>query len=193
MKEILYVEDSADDIRLLRAALGEEADRFVCCGDGESAWALFNPRRFPVVLVDLKLPNMTGVELIRRIRELSPDTIIHVVSSSPDPQLRAEAIACGATGVFEKPYRLVDYRLLMRQIATQAAAFERGRNANIMSSWMPKLGGVLAIIGVGLKKHPVTAPWSELVESIGVGILGFSVRQNNVTSEEAGAKPPSAK
>lgn len=56
-------------------------------------------------------------------------------------------------------------------------------------SWIPKIGSIIFIIGVALKKHvnPAWAFWSEPLESIGMLILGSSVRQNSVSSEQAGA------
>ena len=56
-----------------------------------------------------------------------------------------------------------------------------------MSSWLPKVGGVLTVVGFALKQHPLTLPWSELVTELGVGLVAFTARQNNVTSEQAGA------
>lgn len=57
-----------------------------------------------------------------------------------------------------------------------------------MKSWKTTLGGVLAIIGLALRKHPLTLPYSDMLEAIGIGLLGLSARDNNVTSESAGAK-----
>lgn len=59
-----------------------------------------------------------------------------------------------------------------------------------MTSITPKIGGIIALIGIALKKHPTTAPWSELVEAIGIAIVSGTVRQNNVTSEQVGLTKP---
>jgi hypothetical protein len=57
-------------------------------------------------------------------------------------------------------------------------------------NWIPKVGGIVYLIGVGIKKapSPSVSSWSDMVESIGVGLLAWYARQHNVTSEESGAK-----
>lgn len=58
-------------------------------------------------------------------------------------------------------------------------------------SWLPKLGGIIAAIGTALRLAPTkaVADWSPMLEALGLLILGQTVRQNNVSSEQAGAKP----
>jgi hypothetical protein len=58
-----------------------------------------------------------------------------------------------------------------------------------MKSWKTSLGAILAALGMGLKNHPKTAPWADVVQTIGIVLIGASARDNNVSSEEAGAKP----
>jgi hypothetical protein len=58
-----------------------------------------------------------------------------------------------------------------------------------MKSWKTSLGAILAAIGMGLKHNPQTAAWSDVVQTIGIVLIGASARDNNVSSEEAGAKP----
>ena len=58
-------------------------------------------------------------------------------------------------------------------------------------SWLPKLGGLIAAIGAALRLAPLekVSAWAPMIEALGLGILGLSVRQNNVSSEQAGAEP----
>lgn len=60
-------------------------------------------------------------------------------------------------------------------------------NTNLIGpSWAPKLGGILCIVGIGLKKHPSESFsfWSDILNAIGLLIMGWSARQNGVTSEQ---------
>jgi hypothetical protein len=58
-----------------------------------------------------------------------------------------------------------------------------------MKSWKTNLGGILAAVGIGLKHAPpAAAAWSDTVTAIGVAIIGFSARDNGVSSEQAGVK-----
>lgn len=54
-------------------------------------------------------------------------------------------------------------------------------------SWKTTVGGLLAAVGIALRQHPKTAPYADPVEVVGVILLGLAARDNNVTSEQAGA------
>lgn len=57
-----------------------------------------------------------------------------------------------------------------------------------MKSWKTSLGGILSATGIGLKQAPpAVSQWSDLVTIIGTLLLGLGARDNNVSSEEAGA------
>lgn len=56
-----------------------------------------------------------------------------------------------------------------------------------MTNWKTTLGGIIAAVGLACKHHPLTAPWSDFVTAIGVGILGLSARDFNKSSEQSGA------
>lgn len=57
-----------------------------------------------------------------------------------------------------------------------------------MTNWKTTLGGIIAVVGLACKHHPLTAQWSDFVTAIGVGILGLSARDFNKSSEQSGAK-----
>ncbi len=55
-------------------------------------------------------------------------------------------------------------------------------------SWKTTLGGILSATGLGLKNAPPNvAQWADLITILGTLLLGFSARDNNVSSEDAGA------
>ena len=62
-----------------------------------------------------------------------------------------------------------------------------------MKSWKTTLGGILAAVGISMKHDPRLAPYADVISAIGIALVGFSARDNNVTSEQAGAKQDEAK
>lgn len=57
-------------------------------------------------------------------------------------------------------------------------------------SWLPKIGAIISAIGLAIRKHPnvSVSAWADALEALGLGVIGLTVRQNNVSSEQAGAK-----
>ncbi len=75
-----------------------------------------------VLVLDLTLPDMTGLDVLRTVgRTGLPSTII-VVSGHLDPTAQAEALELGATACLEKPFRLAELQAALRVFASQPAS-----------------------------------------------------------------------
>lgn len=146
MKETLIIEDCADDLVLFKAAVGKQLGKYVCCMDGITAINLFsaNFERFDSIIVDLGLPGMSGLEVIRKIRTISKEVSIFVLTGLEDPILRREAILAGATSFSRKPCLLEDYQMLVNQVLAIKTSYNRGKS--IMKNWRTTTLGCLAAV-----------------------------------------------
>jgi len=61
-----------------------------------------------------------------------------------------------------------------------------------MKSWKTSLGAILATFAIGMRNDPVLAKYADAVNGLGLLIMGFAARDNNVTSEQLGLKKPTA-
>lgn len=105
-RRILIVEDDPDTRQLLTMGLGRAGWEVAAAEDGEKAIAALAAPSPNVVLIDLMMPRMDGVRLLRWIREEAKLTLPAVVfSSSNTPELVAQVAALGATFLV-KPVRL---------------------------------------------------------------------------------------
>jgi FixJ family two-component response regulator len=86
--------------RLMDSA-GLEAEAF---GSAEEYLASPSLDRATCVILDMRMPGMTGLELQRRLRASHPDVPVIFISGHADDQLRARALAAGAAEFFEKPF-----------------------------------------------------------------------------------------
>ena len=93
----------ADDERLIRMTLKNILDwnRLNCvviatCKDGEEAYRLFKEGKPDIVITDLKMPEMDGIELITKIKEERPSTQVVVLSNYSDFELVRDAMKAGA-------------------------------------------------------------------------------------------------
>jgi CheY-like chemotaxis protein len=69
-----------------------------------------------LVLSDINMPGMSGLEMLPRVRELRPDVPVIMITAYGDPETRRKAIEGGATGLLTKP---IDFVLLRQEIDTR--------------------------------------------------------------------------
>jgi two-component system, NtrC family, response regulator PilR len=126
----------ADDDALFRAALVRylESQGFdvASLADPEDALEALSRRPFDVVLTDLKMPGMDGIELVRRARELDPTSVCIVITGFGSPERSIEALSAGAFWFIEKSYEriaclgpLVDKALELRQLRASNRRLQR--------------------------------------------------------------------
>jgi CheY-like chemotaxis protein len=69
-----------------------------------------------LILSDINMPGMSGLEMLPRVRELRPDVPVIMITAYGDPETRRKAIKGGATGLLTKP---IDFALLREEIDTR--------------------------------------------------------------------------
>jgi two-component system KDP operon response regulator KdpE len=100
---ILVVDDEPQIRRSLQVNLENKGYAVLTASSGEEALEALPRRKPDVVIIDLLLPSMDGIELTRRIREQSPVPII-VLSAIGDEQKKVEALESGADDYVTKPF-----------------------------------------------------------------------------------------
>lgn len=100
-KSILCVDDDADTCDLLQFLFGEYD--FVASHSVEKAFQMIEDRRFDLYIFDNWLPDGSGVELCRKVRDLKFDTPIIFVSGAAHEKDVEDALESGATQYLTKP------------------------------------------------------------------------------------------
>ena len=114
-QRILIADDEPQITRVLRTGLTTHAYEVRVAADGESALDTFNDWRPDLVVTDLAMPNMSGLELCRRLRLASQVPII-VLSVKGEEKTKVEALDAGADDFVTKPFSMEE--LLARIRAT---------------------------------------------------------------------------
>ena len=112
---ILVVDDEAQIARVLRRSLAARGYEVQTASDGEEALATFNTWPADLVITDLSMPNMTGLELCRRLRATSRVPII-MLSVKGEERTKVAALDAGADDYITKPFGMDE--LLARVRAT---------------------------------------------------------------------------
>ncbi len=126
---LLIVEDEPEIRRFLRAAFGAEDYRVVESSTGRRGSIDAGTHKPDLAIVDLGLPDIDGIEVIRRIREWSPMPII-VLSARVQERAKIAALDCGADDYVTKPFGIGE--LLARVRAALRHAVRAGSGASVL-------------------------------------------------------------
>jgi two-component system KDP operon response regulator KdpE len=118
---ILVVDDEPQITRVLRTVLTSQGYQVQTAAEGQSALSSFQAWRPELVITDLVMPHMDGLELCRRIRAVSSVPII-VLSVKGEERTKVEALDCGADDYVTKPFGIDEL------LARVRAALRRGTN-----------------------------------------------------------------
>jgi two-component system response regulator AtoC len=118
LKTRLLVVDDEQSIRRLCMTIGNTLG-FACAEaeSAEAALALLDREIPDLVLTDLKLPTLSGVELLRQIRILLPRTEVAIMTGHGSIESAVDAMKLGAYDYIEKPFRVEKMRLLLQRMA----------------------------------------------------------------------------
>jgi CheY-like chemotaxis protein len=117
---VLVVDDEPDVEALFRQQFRRDlrARRFVMDFANSAAEALARiagtiEQSLILILSDINMPGMTGLEMLPKVREMRPDVPVIMITAYGDPETKRKAIESGATGLLTKP---IDFTLLREEI-----------------------------------------------------------------------------
>jgi two-component system KDP operon response regulator KdpE len=128
-RNILVVDDESQITRVLRTVLSGHGYNVRTAGDGDEALEVMRQWTPDLVITDLSMPNMGGLELCRRIRAKSVLPII-VLSVRGEEQRKIEALDSGADDYVTKPFNINELEARVRAGLRRAARPVQDENAN---------------------------------------------------------------
>ena len=115
--KVLLVDDEPETIRLLRKVLQADGCNVLEAVDGQEALNLFARESPDLILLDIIIPQIDGIEVLKRIRSQDPITGIIMVSALTSEKLAVEAMMAGADDYVSKPFPLKEIRVRIQQTA----------------------------------------------------------------------------
>ena len=132
---VLVVDDERTLARAIKAFLAEAGYEAEVAGDGEQALTLLERLRPDVVFADVRLPGMSGIDLLRRIQEFDPAIPVIIMTAYGTIEGAVEAVKLGAFDYMKKPVDLDELKLLADRarenaVLKQELSYHRRRAAN---------------------------------------------------------------
>ncbi len=144
---ILFADDEESLQDLMSMELPRMGHRVTVCPDGHRAVEAIGKEKFDCLLVDLDMPGMNGIEVIRRAKEVSPETEAIVLTGKESLDTAVAAMRYGACDYLTKPCRLAELQKLLATILQRRDAV---RKFYSIKRQVEKQGGGAKLIG----EHP---------------------------------------
>src|SRR4051812_22567267 len=112
---ILVVDDEASMRDMLRIVLGRDGYEVRVAPDGRAALDILKREPFDLLLSDIRMPDLSGVEVLRAAKDLNRDIVAFMMTAYASTTTAVEAMRLGAVDYFTKPFNMDELRLKVRQ------------------------------------------------------------------------------
>ena len=124
-KKVLVVDDEKLIVKGIRFSLEQDGMEVDCAYDGEEALSMAKEKEYDMILLDLMLPKMDGLEMVRRLREAGSRAYVIILTAYDSFAYAQTAIRLGAVDFLLKPFHDGDLEnavlALQKRIAAQTA------------------------------------------------------------------------
>lgn len=113
--KILIVEDEKSMREVLKILLEGENYEVISASDGLEGLSYITKDIFDLVITDIKMPRADGFEILKKVKEISPDTIVIMITAFGTTESAIEAMKLGAYDYIHKPFKIDEIRLIVRK------------------------------------------------------------------------------
>src|SRR6516162_10017418 len=114
---VLFADDEKALQEFMRSELPRLGHEVTVCPDGKAAVKALEKSTFDAAILDLRMPGMTGIEVLEQLKQLAPDTEAIVMTGHASMETAIEAVRFGAFDYITKPCRLSEIEAVLRRVA----------------------------------------------------------------------------
>jgi len=120
--KIMVVDDEEGARDLFNTILTDEGYDVSLANGGEEALSLFKSNPFNLVITDIKMPVMDGLQLLQEIRKMGSKTDVIMVTAYGEVESYLKAMSLGAAEYINKPIRIKELKRIVHKILTEQRA-----------------------------------------------------------------------
>ena len=113
--KLLFVDDEESMRKMIKIALERDGHSVDVAPEGETALAMFKANKYDMVIQDLKMPGMNGIELLSHLRQLDPQVPIVIITAFSTWDTAVQAMRLGAYDYLKKPFDNNEVRALVQR------------------------------------------------------------------------------
>jgi two-component system NtrC family response regulator len=124
---ILVVDDEASQRELVSGYLKKQGYEVFAAGGGEQALEIFRREPMQLILTDQRMPDLSGLDLLKAVRSINPETQVIVMTAYGNVETAVEAMKDGAADYLTKPLNLEELRQKIQRIVEQHRLYAENR------------------------------------------------------------------
>ncbi len=116
MSRVLVVDDTKNIRALLSKCLEKECYEVKCAVNGPQAIELCRNEKFDIIFLDIKMPNFSGTEVLKQIRNMGLNTPVIIITAYPSIKNAVECTQMGAVAYLQKPFTAERVRTILKEV-----------------------------------------------------------------------------
>src|ERR1700752_4428240 len=156
---ILFADDERSLQEFMRSELPRLGHEVVVCPDGKSAVKSLEKATFDAAILDLRMPGLTGIEVLEQLKHVSPDTDVIIMTGHSSMETAIEAVRLGAFDYVTKPCKLVEIESVLSKVSEKRdlkhkalalqSRVQAAEGPTILVGSSPSMNGVHRLLATG--------------------------------------------
>ncbi len=152
MANILIVDDEQSYRQLLSLVFEEQGNSIRTAMNGRQALDLLQAEPADVIISDVKMPDMDGIEMLRAVRDTLPDVGVILMTAFASVETAREAFKLGADDFIQKPFDVEELKLIVRKTIEKQALIDENR---AFKRAQRERGSIKNIVGTSAKMNAI--------------------------------------
>src|SRR5438445_1638505 len=113
---VLFADDERSLQEFMRSELPQLGHEVTVCPDGKAAVKTLEKNTFDAAILDLRMPGLTGIEVLEQLKQVSPDTEVIIMTGHASVETAIDAVRLGAFDYITKPCKLAQIETILRKV-----------------------------------------------------------------------------